>query len=292
MKHPLNPKALSTQMNPEQLADATVGYLGWYLYGITHKDVASQLASNLTVEGGVSLLMVEQGELAAVTRLVPHDAFTSDRVYQSSEDIRWLEHSVRIHNEVVECLHQAGAVLPVKFGTVYSTAQTIQTDLAEMQDALLARLEWLRACDEWGIRFYADRQAVQRIASEHPVLRQMQAEIDAASPGRAYLLKRKLADRAADITAQALSSLIQTVYRHLISYAVAGQMSKCPAQPVKSGDEREVLHAIFLVQRARADDFLEEVQRLVQEQDGLCCECSGPWPPYSFAGTGREEYDE
>lgn len=285
----MNPNPLHAQKNPEQSIDASVGELGWYLFGITLCDVASQLTTNLTVDGGVSLLIVGQGRLAAVTRLVSRDAFTFETLQQRAQDMGWLEEAVRTHNEVVLRIHQAGAVLPVKFGSVYPTSESLQNDLAEMHDALLAQLEWLRDCDEWGIRLYADRQAVQRLAGEHPKLQKMQAEITASSPGRAYLLKRKLADAMTDVTEQALSDLAQAQYRRLARSAIAGQLSPRSPEPAESGDEREVLHATFLVQRAQADSFLEEVQRLVQEQEGLRCAYSGPWPPYSFASTGGEE---
>ena len=292
MKPPLNPKTVNTQTNPEQSTDTSDNEWGWYLYGITLSEVASRLDKDLTVERGEPLHFVKQGRLAAVTRLVPRDAFSSEALQARAQDLAWLEAVVRDHNEVVERIHHAGAVLPVKFGSVYPTSEALQTDLAKMHDALLAQLAWLQDCDEWGIHLYVDRQAAQRLAGEHPALQQIQAEMAAAGPGRAYLLKRKLADAMADITEQALGALAQASYRRLAIYAIAGQTSPRPPKPADSGDEREALHAAFLVQRARTDGFLEEIQRLAQEQEGIRCEYSGPWPPYSFASIGGEERHE
>jgi hypothetical protein len=266
--------------------------LGWYLYGITSRDVASRLDKNLTAESGEPLLIVEQGKLAAVTRSVPLDAFSAEALQARAQDIAWLEAMVRDHNRVVAFIHQAGAVLPGKFGAIYPTSEALQAALAETHDALLAQLERLQHCDEWGIHLYADRQAVQRLAGEHPALRQLQDEMAAASPGRAYLLKRKVADAMTDITEQALSTLAQMCYQRLASYAAAGQVSPRQPKPAERDDEREVLHAAFLVERSRTDGFLQEIQRLVQEQEGVRCEYSGPWPPYSFASIGGEESHE
>ncbi len=292
MRPPLNQKTVNTQTNPEQSMDTSGSGSGWYLYGITLSEAASRLDKNLTAESSEPLLIVEQGRLAAVTRLVPREAFSSEALQARAQDLAWLEAMVRDHNEVVARIHHAGAVLPVKFGSVYPTSEALQTDLAEMHDALLAQLVWLQNCDEWGIHLYADRQAVQRLAGEHPALQQIQAEMAAASPGRAYLLKRKLADAMADITEQALSALAQASYRRLAGYAVAGQVSPRPPKPADAGDEREALHAAFLVQRAKTDGFLEEIQRLVEGQEGIRCEYSGPWPPYSFASVGGEDRHE
>lgn len=283
------PKTVSTQTNPEQAAERSDSGSGWYLYGITLREVASRLDKNLTAESGEPLLIVEQGRLAAVTRPVPLDVFSSEALQARAQDLAWLEAMVRDHNRVVALIHHAGVVLPGKFGAIYPTSEALQAALAETHDALLAQLEQLQHRDEWGIHLYADRQAVQRLAGEHPALRQLQDEMAAASPGRAYLLKRKVADAMTDITEQALSALAQTCYQRLASYAVAGQISPRPPKPAERGDEREVLHAAFLVERSLTDDFLQEIQRLVQEQGGIRCEYSGPWPPYSFASLGGEE---
>ncbi|HEU5201107.1 MAG TPA: GvpL/GvpF family gas vesicle protein [Ktedonobacterales bacterium] len=288
MKLPSNQRA-NTPTNPEQAAESSDSGLGWYLYGITLRESASRLDENLTAERGEPLHIVEQGRLAAVTRLVPRDAFSPEALQARAQDIIWLEEAVRNHNEVVERIYHVSAVLPGKFGAVYPTSEALQAALAETHDALLAQLERLQHRDEWGIHLYADRQAVQRLAGEHPSLRQLQDEMAAASPGRAYLLKRKMADAMTDITEQALSVLAQTCYRRLAGYAAAGQISPRPPKPADRGDEREVLHAAFLVERGLADDFLREIQRLVQEQEGTRCEYSGPWPPYSFASIDGEE---
>ena len=289
MKSPSNPKALNTPTNPEQAAESSDSGLGWYLYGITLRESASRLDEDLTAESGEPLRILEQGKLAAVTRLVPRDAFSSEALQERAQDITWLGEAVRNHNEVVERIHHVGTVLPGKFGAIYPTSEALQAALAEMHDALLAQLERLQHRDEWGIHLSADRQAVQRLAGEHPALRQLQDEMAAASPGRAYLLKRKVADTMTDITEQALSTLAQTCYQRLAGYAVAGQISPRPPKPAERGGEREVLHATFLVERSRTGNFLQEMQRLVQEQEGVRCEYSGPWPPYSFASIGGEE---
>jgi hypothetical protein len=161
-----------------------------------------------------------------------------------------------------------------------------------MHEALFAQLERLQNCDEWGIHLYAHHQAVQRLAGLHPLLQHLQSEAAAASPGRAYLLKRKLTETMTDITEQALNDLAQASYRRLACYAVAGQISPRPALEASSDNEHEVLHATFLVHRSRTDGFLREMHQVVQEQEGMRCEYSGPWPPYSFASMSGGECNE
>jgi hypothetical protein len=69
--------------------------------------------------------------------------------------------------------------------------------------------------------------------------------------------------------------------------AVAGQVN--PVGPVAdAAGEVEILRAAFLVARDGAERFEAEVRSAADASEGLRCECSGPWPPYSFAAVDRE----
>ena len=232
---------------------------------------------------------LEQGKLAAVAEPVLLAEYRPEALQERAQNLAWLEAMVRGHNQMVERIHQKGAVLPVKFGAVYPDRKALLAALAERHDDFLAQLQRLQHCDEWGIHLYADRQAIQRLAVEHPALQQIKDELAAASPGRAYLLKRKLSDEMVAISEEALNDLARTSYKRLERFAVAGQNNPRSQKAPGEAGEQELFHATCLVQRANLATFLEEVQRLAEEQEGLRCEYSGPWPPYSFAELPREE---
>ena len=273
--------------NVENIADSEQG---WYLYGITLRETAIALMDDVPVFASSKLVQVlEQGELAAVVEQVSLADFRPEALQERARNLAWLEAMVRGHNQIVERIHQKGAVLPVKFGAVYPDREALLAALAERHDDLLAQLQRLGHCDEWGIHLYADRQAIQRLAAEHPALQQLKDELAAASPGRAYLLKRKLSDEMVAITEETLNGLGRTSYERLARFAVAGQINPRSQKATGEAGEQEIFHATFLVQRANLASFLEEVQRLAEEQEGPRCEYSGPWPPYSFAERPREE---
>lgn len=263
---------------------------GWYLYGITLRETAAALMDDLPASASSKPVQaLEQGKLAAVAEPVSLAEFRPEALQERAQNLAWLEAMVRGHNQMVERIHHKGAVLPVKFGAVYPDREALLAALAERHDDLLAQLQRLGHCDEWGIHLYADRQAIQRLAAEHPTLQRLKDELAAASPGRAYLLKRKLADEMVAISEEALNGLARTSYERLARFAVAGQSNPRSPRATSEAGEQEIFHASFLVQRANLADFLEEVQRLAEEQEGLRCEYSGPWPPYSFAELPREE---
>jgi hypothetical protein len=162
--------------------------------------------------------------------------------------------------------------------------------VAEAQEALLAQLERVEGCDEWAVHVYADRPAIaRRVVGEHPTIHQLQHDLATASPGRAYFLQRELDEERAAATDQALRELAQAAYDRLARGAVAGRVTPPARSTADVHGEIEILRAAFLVQRASADPFLAEVRSCVEGRDGVRCEYSGPWAPYSFAVPIEEE---
>jgi len=295
-----------TDAGEETLTQAKPGAddRGWYLYGITrHGTLGTTRAecgdgdrdeAEPAIDSGVAdagpVQMLDCGALAAIVRLVPLAQFGDEALRAHRYDTAWLEAMVRRHNQVIAAIHQQQAILPAKFGSVYARAEDVQAAVAGAHDALLAQLERVEGCDEWAVHMYADRAAIeQRVVAAHPTIQALQQEIAAASPGRAYLLQRKLDEERAATTDQALREMAQAHYEQLARGAVAGQLTQPTRSAPAAHGEIEVLRAAFLVQRASADTFLAELRSCVESREGVHCEYSGPWPPYSFAVPIEEE---
>lgn len=234
--------------------------------------------------------LLPYGDLAAIVTRVPRALFEGDVLQARLKDAAWLESAVRWHQSVVEAFHRERGVLPAKLGCVYAHSADLVEALAPVHDALRSQLDRLAGCDEWGVRLYADRSIVERrVTKEDPRMHQLQQELAGARPGRAYLLRRKLADLIGSTTDQWLSEVAQAGYDRLLCCSVDGQIGPRPnGVPVAVGDA-EVLRADFLVSRANVDRLVDEIHRFIEGQEGLRCEYSGPWPPYSFARLGGED---
>jgi hypothetical protein len=288
-------EATRTRSKTDTRAAVVVNDRGWYLYGITRlgdtgpkRGRGDRGEAEPTIgpqmNDGERVQVLACGDLAAVVRSVSLAEFGAEALRARLHDAAWLEAVVRSHNEVIAAIHQEQAILPSKFGCVYARAEDLTTALLQAHDALLAQLERLEGCDELGVHIYADRQAIQRrVVAEHPTMRQLQQELATASPGRAYFLKRKLTDEVARATEQVLSELAQAGYDHLVRRAVAGQANPTARPAGEGSGEKEILRAAFLVPRLSLDRFVAEVRSFAESQEGLRCESSGPWPPYSFA---------
>ena len=280
-------------------SDAGDGARGWYLYGITRRGALADVLVEADAEHGVGdttapsdvapLELLECCGLAAVVRSVPLAEVSPTALEERLRSATELEAMVRSHNRVIESIHARQAILPVKFGAVYAHRQDILDALRSACDSLLPQLHRLHECDEWAVHLYADRAVVrERVASRIPALSRLRAEHAAARPGRAYFLERQLRDELETASRQSLATLAQSAFDRLSAAAVAGKVSA--VRPVADATaEVEILHAAFLVARDGIEQFDAELRSVADASEGLRCECSGPWPTYSFAVADVEE---
>jgi hypothetical protein len=289
---------------PAQAGAPATEERGWYLYGITRRGAlatrqpergdgargTAAVALDLGRDEGEPVQARDCGALAAIVRRVPLAQFSEEALRARHDDRAWFAERAHRHNQVIAAIHQQQTILPAKFGSVYARAEDVQTAVAGAQEALLAQLERVEGCDEWAVHMYADHPAIaQRVAAEHPTIRQLQHELAAAHPGRAYFLQRELDEKRAAATEQALRELAQAAYECLARWAVAGRVTPPARSTPAAHGEIEILRAAFLVPRANADAFLAEVRSCVEGRDGVHCDYSGPWAPYSFVVPIEEE---
>ncbi|WP_308315830.1 GvpL/GvpF family gas vesicle protein [Streptomyces sp. CC228A] len=107
--------------------------------------------------------------------------------------------------------------------------------------------------------------------------------------GRAFLRRRLRERRGRE---EGLRRAEETCRRlHDVFSAYAEESAVHPPQdPRLSGvtGEANVLNAAYLVAREHCEGFLALVDRARAEHGGVRVEVTGPWAPYSFAGTTED----
>lgn len=269
------------------------GIDGLYLYGVVRREGEAGAAlptageSSEIGEADPIGLVVEDG-LAAVVRRVKLTRAEDGALQLGLRDARQLEDLVRRHNDIIGAIHRRQAILPAKFGSVYAREDDLRRALAAERHALLARIERLENCDEWGIHLYADPAFARDHAREDRRVRDLEAELATATPGKAYLLKRRLTDVTVEASRQVLEGAARALYDALGRHAIAARLTTPPRRAPKPEAELEILRASFLVKREAAAQFFGEIQSFVDAHPGTRHEYSGPWPPYSFADPIEE----
>jgi hypothetical protein len=226
--------------------------------------------------------VVEQ-QLAAAVSDVPASDFEEGPLNERIRDLRWLEPRAVVHQAVNARLHELSpAVLPVSFGTVFRNDERVRDLLRDEVVTLRERLERVAGRSEWVLAVHRDDEAAKSSVQASPSLRSLEAEVQSASPGRAHLLKRRLAEARheelrrgdADVEARLSSALGR----------VADAVFTEPL-PAEAG-ERPMWRGSLLVERAREADLLKVLASLQEELEprGYRLLLTGPWPPYRFGG--------
>ncbi|MGZ3680798.1 MAG: GvpL/GvpF family gas vesicle protein [Ktedonobacterales bacterium] len=273
--------------------DAGGASRGWYLYGIIQRehdaDISLPLPDRDTSTGAAtseSARLLVEGDLAAIVREVTLVPSEDGKLGMGLRTAQQLEAMVLEHNNLIAAVHSQRTILPSKFGCVYTKEDDLRHALRQQQESLLDQLHRLRNCDEWGVHIYAEPSLVrERLARSDPRVRRLEDEVATATPGKAYMLKRQLANLLVEVTGQSLANLARVALDELARHSADVSVMAQPRQAARLDEEIEILRASFLVRRPESTAFFDALQTFTAGNQGLRCECSGPWPPYSFAGS-------
>lgn len=160
------------------------------------------------------------------------------------------------HERTVRRLMVRGAILPARFGSVLENETAVRALLRRRREDLLARLRRVRGAVEIGLR--ASWRDDGRSRPDAP----------RSQSGTAYLRNRLELRQRARHVARELDPLTG------IALSARRGLAVRPDLPVRDA---------YLVDRGRVDEFVALVEQLDGLLDDVELECTGPWPPYSFA---------
>lgn len=240
---------------------------GLYAYGVVRRGDA-RLPSALGVDDDNSLRFVECGSLAAVVSDVEIDQFEGDRLAENAAQGDWLERKVRAHQRVVDELVAQGAVVPMRFGSIFSRSEFLVEMLEAAAADLNAALQRVAGKCEWGVKAYLLDRAREDEPAAAPV-----------SAGRDYLMRKRA---ALDALSRAAEAARETAGRVLGVLSEAAE--ETALMPLRNASSAVVLNAAFLVPKGARDRFMKLVEDL-QEDGSLVLDVTGPWPPYNFTSV-------
>lgn len=179
--------------------------------------------------------------------------------------------AILAHARVCDVLLQCGCtVLPVRFGARYADDVSLRETVNDRAGAFHEALQHVRGRVEIGVRV-ADAHA-DAAASEPPA---------AAPPatGAAYLQRRN-AEEQQRLAAKAAAQVVADEIHDLLQDCAVDAAMKVQATPGL------VLSAAYLVPADAVDSFTDAVAEVSSRRSDLQLLCTGPWPPYHFAGEG------
>ncbi len=261
-----------------------------YLYGIVMPDsAAAGLLRERHVAGiepDTSLFPIEAAGLVAAVSEVPASVFDEASLNTLTADLEMLTPYVIRHEDAIRAL-LGSAVIPMTFGAIYRTPQSVAALLERRAREFRTLLDRFHGRQEWGVKVFTDNaRLLQIVEQEDATLRALDAEAASASAGRAYLIARKRDRLLAAAAAQHAAESVRDILERLAALSVTvAQDQPGPAQP---GAEQLACKAAFLIDESALTTFHDAVIDLERRFSprGLRLEVSGPWAPYSFVRPG------
>jgi len=165
------------------------------------------------------------------------------------------EEAVVVHARVVDALApRAAGLLPARFGRTFADEAALWEAVARSAETLTAQLANVRGAVELGVRVIGDERGPTPVAAS----------------GREYMEAR----------------LTEAVAQRTVADDVHEPLAALARDSTRStgGGSRVVMSGAYLVDPADVAAFRDRVRELGEQHPELSIVCTGPWPPYSFAG--------
>ncbi|MEU6820146.1 GvpL/GvpF family gas vesicle protein [Streptomyces atriruber] len=240
-----------------------------YVYGIASSSHPA-LPDGMEGIGRPACLVrvLKNGDLAAIVSDAP-------------EDLKPKRRDLLAHQNVLSEAGAAGAVLPMRFGSLAPDDDTVVSVLGERADHYEERLRTLDGKVEYNVKATHHEQAVlHQVLAENPELRAM-VEANQRQGGGTHEQKLQVGEMiTAGVRARESSDAVHV--RRALEPA---------AEAVGEGPESTgwLANISFLVNRKTAEGFLAAVEELRVTQPHLDLRVHGPLPPYSFVDPGPAE---
>jgi hypothetical protein len=255
---------------------------GIYLFCLTPETTLPELKG--TGIDGLHPLFVEViGDVAAVLAEVNIEDFTGPESQEKMEDLKWVAPRALCHEEVILTVMEQGPVLPVRFGTVFSSLTAAVEPLRRRQDVLMKFFQDTIDKKEWTLKGYVDRpQARARMTAAR--LAAEKEQLAGLSPGKRYFLEQKIKEAVDKDVAIWLKEIERDILRVARKVSVGFSECRLQSRDVTGRDEEMLFHGALLVPDgsvAVLEGMTDEWNKL-HEFQGISLELSGPWPPYHF----------
>jgi hypothetical protein len=239
---------------------------GVYVYNVIEAD-QPRTFGNIGIGGrGDEVYTVHFRDLAAVVSKTPLVVYDPTR-----ENALAHEHV----NELV--IEQGITPVPMSFGTVFKSEESVVEFLNDTYDALRDVLRKMKGKLEYGLKVNWNRDEVlAEIERENEELRRLKNEIASNRLSSTYFARMQLGRLIDQALAERSQAYIRAIYDHLRDAAIASRSNK----PI--GDKM-IMNAAFLVERDKTAIFDQKLEEIAKRFEGkLIFRQNGPWPPYNF----------
>ncbi|HEY5177531.1 MAG TPA: GvpL/GvpF family gas vesicle protein [Terriglobales bacterium] len=259
------------------------GETALYLFCFARSDAVREVRST-AVDGHSRLVVLRPSpDLCAVVSEVAREDFCGPAEELHLQQLDWVAPRAVRHEAVMEEVMAYSPILPLPFGTLFSSAETLAEFVDRHRETIALFLRRVADRREWSVKGWFDRKQAQR-ALTSTRLAEQQKQLGALPPGTRHFAEQRIGRDIARELSIWLDETCRTVASDLTSYA--SDSRECAVGPrahLESGID-EVLNWAFLLPDSAIAPFREQVTQanLHYQAQGLSLQLSGPWPPFRF----------
>lgn len=244
-----------------------------YLYGFVRS--SSAFPENLVGVEDSEVRSFSIGRVAAVVGEVDCQNFMSD----APADPTWLIPRALQHERAIAALQRLGPVLPIRFGSLFSSTSSLERWAETNASAIDEYLSSVHDKDEWTIRINLETaRTLLGLATSDPEWA-MRMKALPVSSGARYLAEKRLAEAARQEARRRAREIAARIRG--IGCVLADERLLPLRKPEAAGDE-PIFNAAYLVPRAALSSFQQGATSAVDGLDFIRLEFSGPWAPAHF----------
>ena len=204
-----------------------------------------------------------------------------------SKDVEWLGAIGYRHQSVMSALMRGGTVIPLRAFTLFANQSSLRNHLEKEREHFLRILDRIDGKQEWTLRIeFRPEQWNEALVSRFDSLQKLADDIKQAAEGKAYLLRKKLDDEKKRVSRDAEMQVVGEVEKAVMEKLKCDTVAESRLQ--RGGAFPQINVLINRDEEARLQELSEELTRRY-EPEGVTLALTGPWPPYSFAGTMNAE---
>jgi hypothetical protein len=201
------------------------------------------------------------------------------------QGLKRLRSKVRRHGKVIRIVMEHHTVIPVRFGTVFSSGSEVRAVISRNYDEFLTFLDYVRDKEEWGLKVYASPQPGRYLGlTSNDRAREPDEPISRENLTNAYFLRKRREQYLHAESTRWRSMIPCDIYTRIATEAAACHCNP-PLETSATGRTDEmILNAAFLVNKSKAASFRNALARMAEEysEQGLEFVESGPWAPFNF----------
>ncbi|HEX8154155.1 MAG TPA: GvpL/GvpF family gas vesicle protein, partial [Thermoanaerobaculia bacterium] len=163
----------------------------------------------------------------------------------------------------------------------FSSEEALRAYLIEHAELLRNVLARLDGKQEWTLQIEFDPlRWSEALASRVESLRELQSQIDAASAGKAFLLRKKLDDEKKRASKEAEQHVVAEIEREVVQRLACETVAETRER--RDGAFPQINVLVDRDEESRLQELHDDLARRY-ESEGITLAITGPWPPYTFA---------